>query len=80
MFIFIGCAIGAGYKFTIEKYLLKDTSDLHAPKQGYKVEPLYTFDIHCNSFVPVFLITFAAQSLLIPLIINSDDITSKGLI
>lgn len=40
-----------------------------------RVEWLYAFDVHCNSFVPLFILVHVAQFLLLPLL-NSESYVS----
>ena len=43
---------------------------IHSIEQ--EVEWLYTFDIHCNGFFPLFIILYVAQYYLAPFIMGDD--------
>ena len=53
-------------RFACNKFLTLNSS--HNLEQ--KVEWMYAFDVHCNSFFPFFLITYIAQYLLLPLLLT----------
>jgi len=47
---------------------LRVVNGIHSVDQ--KVEWLYAFDIHCNSFFPLFLILYVAQYFLLPVVLG----------
>jgi hypothetical protein len=67
---------GLGFSYFImnfyEKYYKID--DSYAKQR--KIEIFYAFDIHCNSFVPLYFMTFTIQLLLFPIIDTSTYISS----
>jgi len=56
------------YRVVANKYMRVQAP--HAVEQ--KVEWLYAFDIHCNSFFPLFVILYVLQFFLLPLLLNSS--------
>jgi hypothetical protein len=54
-------------RFVANKYLR--VQSLHAVDQ--KVEWLYAFDVHCNSFFPLFVVLYVLQFFLLPLILGT---------
>jgi len=66
-FIGLGAFIATIGYWISNKYLRIRTS-VHNVEQS--VEWLYAFDIHCNSFFPVFLILYVFQFFLIPIIMQ----------
>lgn len=55
-FIVYGVIIACSTKIIAEKYLRKDErNQIHSPAGGHLIEPMYSFDIHCNGFFPVIL-------------------------
>ena len=58
-FIVYGVVISMITKTIAEKYLRKDErSQIHGPLGGHLVEPMYSFDIHCNGFFPIILFNY----------------------
>jgi hypothetical protein len=55
------------YRIIINNFL--KTTSIHSTDQ--KLEWAYCFDVHCNSFVPFFLLTYIIQFLFLP-ILNSE--------
>ena len=54
-------------------YLLADDTDSHTNKQT--VEWLYAFDIHCNSFFPLFMLLYVVQYFLLLVLMRSQFIS-----
>lgn len=66
-FVFVGVVIATIGWFLANRYLrIQPTS--HNVDQ--KVEWLYAFDIHCNSFFPVFVVLYALQYFVLPLLLS----------
>ena len=58
-FLTYGVVIAACTKLIAERYLRKEeNASVHSPPGGHTVEPMYSFDIHCNGFIPVVLINY----------------------
>ena len=58
-FIVYGVIISLITKNIAEKFLRKDErSQMHSPAGGHLIEPMYSFDIHCNGFFPVILFNY----------------------
>lgn len=74
-FVAVGVAVAAATWFVSNKYLLSHASYSSADQ---KVEYAYAWDVHCNSFFPLFLITYVLQFLFLPLI-NRDAWISQFL-
>ncbi|CDW76108.1 UNKNOWN [Stylonychia lemnae] len=65
-FALSGVIISFGCKFIAERYMRKeDKQSVHAAINS--IEPMYAFDIHCNSFFPFFVFAYLFQLLLLPL-------------
>ena len=61
-FLAYGAIIAACTKLIAEKYLRKEESiSMHSPQGGHTVEPMYSFDIHCNGFIPVVLFNYVGN-------------------
>jgi hypothetical protein len=71
-FLGVGLTIATIGWFVANKYLR--VQSLHAVDQ--KVEWLYAFDIHCNSFFPLFVILYVLQFFLLPLILDTGFIST----
>jgi hypothetical protein len=63
----LGCLLGSLCREIANRHLVVHQSTSHVRQQ---VEWLYAFDIHCNSFVPVFLILYGLQLFLLPLVLR----------
>jgi len=72
-FLMFGCAFSYFIMRLYEKYYRID--DISLSKQG-KIEVFYAFDVHCNSFVPLYFLTFTVQLMFFP-IINTESIVSS---
>jgi hypothetical protein len=66
------CSLLALCRFVANKYLR--VQSLHAVDQ--KVEWLYAFDIHCNSFFPLFVVLYVLQFFLLPLVLGSGFLST----
>ncbi|KAK9832824.1 hypothetical protein WJX81_004711 [Elliptochloris bilobata] len=66
-FLLIGMAIATAGWFLANKFLRKRTLHSHAIEQH--VEWMYAFDVHCNSYFPLFLLLYVLQLLLAPLLL-----------
>lgn len=53
-------------------YLLIENSGSHTTDQ--KVEWLYSFDVHCNSFFPLFILLYVVQYFLLPVFLREGFI------
>ena len=62
----------AGVHFTIVNQSLASPSS-HGVVQG--VEFLYCFDVHCNAFLPSFMLSHVLQFLLLPLVLGSSSLS-----
>jgi len=65
-FLLVGFTISTICWFISNRFLVVQT--IHSAEQ--RVEWLYSFDIHCNSFFPFFLITYTVQYALLPLLLQ----------
>ena len=54
------------------KYLRKPTS-AHGTQQS--MEWLYSFDVHCNAFFPLFLLTYVLQYFLLPALYSDATVS-----
>jgi len=68
-FILFGVIIATIYWWIANKYCRSHTVD-------QKVEWLYAFDIHCNSYFPLHLILYVLQFFLLPLLIRSNFLST----
>ncbi|KAK9809583.1 hypothetical protein WJX73_004253 [Symbiochloris irregularis] len=65
-FLLIGWAIATAGWFLANRFLRKKGS-VHMVEQH--VEWMYAFDVHCNSYFPLFILLYVAQFLLTPLLL-----------
>jgi len=56
-YLLVGILISFLAKRIAEAKLIKNDG-VNEPLGGHKIEPLYAFDIHCNSFFPVILFSY----------------------
>ncbi|KAJ1679303.1 hypothetical protein EV182_002327, partial [Spiromyces aspiralis] len=63
-----GLVIATTSWFIANKYLLH--RNLHTVEQ--RVEWMYSFDIHCNSFFPFFLIIYVVQFFFLPILMRTS--------
>lgn len=73
-FILLGVGISSVCWYLANTYLRSKGSNSHTVEQ--RVEWLYAFDVHCNSYFPVFLALYVAQYLLSPLLLQRTFISS----
>ncbi|BDA48495.1 Protein unc-50 homolog [Coccomyxa sp. Obi] len=66
-FLAIGVALATVGWFLANKCLRKKTLHSHAIEQH--VEWMYAFDVHCNSYFPLFLLLYVLQYFLCPLLL-----------
>ncbi|KAI8098901.1 UNC-50, partial [Halteromyces radiatus] len=71
-FLLVGILLATAYWFVSNRFLAQDAM-VHATSQ--KVEWAYAFDVHCNSFFPVFLILYVVQFFFMPLLQRSTWIS-----
>ena len=55
------------YRYLIEKYLKNQEANF---SKGQNLEGLYTFDVHCNGFVPLYFFTVILQFFSLPVVLN----------
>jgi len=48
----------------------------HAHSVEQRVEFMYAFDVHCNAYIPVFVILYLVQFLLLPVLIRQNILAS----
>lgn len=65
-FVLHGVVIASCAWFISNKYLR--TASFHGVEQ--KMEWMYAFDIHCNSFFPLFLVLYVVHYFLLPILVN----------
>ncbi|KAJ3394736.1 Molybdenum cofactor synthesis protein 1 [Entophlyctis sp. JEL0112] len=63
-FLLVGAAVATVFWLLANTFLIQH--QIHSAEQS--VEWAYCFDVHCNSFFPVFLITYVLQFFFIPLV------------
>lgn len=73
-FVVLGLVVSAASLVVADRYLRKKSS-LHGAAQP--MEYLYAFDVHCNAFFPLFLLTYVLQYLLLP-VLYSDGIAATA--
>ncbi|PSS19216.1 Protein unc-50 like [Actinidia chinensis var. chinensis] len=66
-FLLTGVVLAACCWFLTNNYLREEAPNSHAVEQ--RVEWLYAFDIHCNSFFPMFIILYVIHYFLSPLLV-----------
>jgi len=66
-FLLGGMAIATACWFLANRYL-RTAGHSHAVEQS--VEWMYAFDVHCNSFFPMFLVLYVGQFFLLPLVLT----------
>lgn len=67
-FMVLGIVVSSLCIFIAGKYLRKQTS-MHGAVQP--MEWLYSFDVHCNAFFPLFLLTYVVQYFFLPLLYST---------
>lgn len=68
-FVALGLGVSALSIFVADKYLRKKAS---AHQVVQPIEWLYAFDVHCNAFFPLFLLTYVVQYFLLPVVYSLD--------
>jgi hypothetical protein len=64
-----GCAIATLYWYLANRYMrAKNSSSRGSGDSNSSVEWLFAFDVHCNSFVPLFVALYVGQLILSPLL------------
>ncbi|KAI8333097.1 UNC-50-like protein [Chlamydoabsidia padenii] len=71
-FLIVGALVATGCWFVTNRFLAQNAMS-HATTQ--QVEWAYAFDIHCNSFFPVFLILYVVQFFFMPLLQRTNWIS-----
>ncbi|KAK9830011.1 hypothetical protein WJX72_009176 [[Myrmecia] bisecta] len=66
-FLLVGWAIATAGWFLANRFLRKKNVHSHAIEQH--VEWMYAFDVHCNSYFPLFILLYVVQFLLSPLLL-----------
>ncbi|KAI8620151.1 UNC-50 [Chytriomyces sp. MP71] len=66
-FLLVGAVVATIVWFGSNNYLVQQ--QIHSANQA--VEWAYCFDVHCNAFFPVFLITYVLQFFFIPIVTQS---------
>ena len=80
-FIVYGVIIAFITKTIAEKFLRKDErSQMHSPAGGHTIEPMYSFDIHCNGFFPIILFNYFGNVSVVLLFWNSSDVYYLSLV
>mmetsp|Transcript_3834 Transcript_3834/g.10865 ORF Transcript_3834/g.10865 Transcript_3834/m.10865 type:complete len:254 (+) Transcript_3834:316-1077(+) len=73
-FLLIGCIVATVCWFIANKFLRKRQLHSHAVEQD--VEWLYAFDVHCNSYFPLFILLYVVQFLLSPFLLWNSFLPS----
>ena len=59
-FILLGIVVSTFLRWIAHSYMTKeDKASIH--KSLNTIEPMYAFDVHCNSFFPLFVISYVGQ-------------------
>ncbi|XP_031494827.1 uncharacterized protein LOC116260536 isoform X2 [Nymphaea colorata] len=66
-FLITGVVLATICWFLANTYLREETLNSHVVEQ--KVEWLYAFDVHCNSFFPMFILLYVIQYFVSPLLV-----------
>lgn len=72
-FIVLGVLVASACTVIADKYLRKKGS-VHGVIQP--MEWLYSFDVHCNAFFPLFLLTYVVQYFALPLLYSPNTLVS----
>lgn len=70
-FVLVGSAVASFTWFVTNTFLRQNNTMTN----DQKVEWAYAFDIHCNSFFPIFLILYIIQFFFLPILIKSNYIS-----
>nr|GEW81653.1 protein unc-50 homolog [Tanacetum cinerariifolium] len=66
-FLLAGAIVATFCWFVTNTYLREETSNSHVVEQ--RVEWLYAFDVHCNSFFPLFIVLYVVHFFVSPLLV-----------
>lgn len=66
-FLLAGAIVATFGWFVTNNYLREETSNSHVVEQ--RVEWLYAFDVHCNSFFPMFIVLYVIHFFISPLLV-----------
>ncbi|CAN0878884.1 Protein unc-50 homolog [Linum grandiflorum] len=66
-FLFSGVLLATALWFLTNSYLREESPNSHVVEQ--RVEWLYAFDVHCNSFFPMFVMLYVIHYFLSPLLV-----------
>lgn len=66
-FLLVGAVLATICWFVTNTYLREETSNSHVVEQ--RVEWLYAFDVHCNSFFPLFIVLYVIHFFISPLLV-----------
>ena len=66
-YLLIGVILATVFWFLSNRYLRTTSGHSHAVEQ--RVEWLYAFDVHCNSFFPLFVMLYVVQLVLSPILL-----------
>ncbi|MEW5315733.1 MAG: hypothetical protein WDW38_007140 [Sanguina aurantia] len=73
-FLLLGCAVATAGWLISNRFLRK--RNLHHHQVEQHVEWLYAFDVHCNSYFPLFLLLYVLQFLLSPLLLMRSFVSN----
>uniref|UniRef100_A0A061QTX7 Unc-50 family protein n=2 Tax=Tetraselmis sp. GSL018 TaxID=582737 RepID=A0A061QTX7_9CHLO len=73
-FLLVGCLIATAGWFISNRFLRKKQMHSHAVEQH--VEWLYAFDIHCNSYFPLFILLYVCQFFASPFLLWHSFLSS----
>jgi len=73
-FFLLGCATATAGWLVSNHFLRKKSTHPHAVEQH--VEWMYAFDVHCNSFFPLFISLFVLQLLLSPVMLWNSFVST----
>jgi len=76
-FLFIGIFVATIGWWIGNKYLRQTEPGLHSVEQS--VEWLYAFDVHCNSYFPLFILLYVVQYFLLPVLYSKSFFLSTVL-
>ncbi|KAG2212687.1 hypothetical protein INT47_000664 [Mucor saturninus] len=71
-FLFVGSLISTATWYMTNKFL---TQNINTYAVAQKVEWPYAFDVHCNSFLPVYMILYVVQWFFLPLLLKDSWIS-----
>lgn len=71
-FLLVGALISSATWYITNKFL---TQNINSYAVAQKVEWAYAFDVHCNSFLPVYIILYLVQLFFLPLLLRDNWIS-----